>query len=116
MNGAMPVCVHMFSLTDTGVTLSTEMMALVVKATRVTSTASTASPACPKCGTNQFAKRSCCGRGGAWFGRCGRPGDSEFEHTWMEGIRACESKLKIYVYRHNGANSELVSLHLSTFR
>ena len=47
---------------------------------------------CPKCGTTKKSgKRSCCARGGAWFKKCGDVGDSNFEHTWGEGMEACKS-------------------------
>ena len=49
---------------------------------------------CPKCGsTNKSGKRSCCAPGGAWFKKCGDVGDTNFDHTWAEGIKACKSKL-----------------------
>ena len=48
-------------------------------------------PACPTCGTiKQTGKLSCCTRGGAWFKQCGDFGDSNFDHTWSEGIEACK--------------------------
>lgn len=34
-------------------------------------------------------KRSCCVRGGAWFNKCGDAGDTQFDHTWTDGINAC---------------------------
>ena len=34
---------------------------------------------------------SCCGRGGSWFGRCGITGGIKFDHTWSEGLQACEA-------------------------
>ena len=47
---------------------------------------------CPKCGTTRKSgKRSCCARGGAWFKRCGNVGDSNFDHTWVEGMQACKT-------------------------
>ena len=50
--------------------------------------------ACPKCGViKKSGQLSCCVRGGAWFKKCGSPGDARFDHTWLEGIQACESKL-----------------------
>ena len=50
--------------------------------------------ACPQCGVNSNSgKRSCCVRGGTWFKKCGDPGDSNFEHTWDEGMKACKGKL-----------------------
>ena len=57
----------------------------------VTTTA--VSAVCPKCGTVQKSGRSsCCGRGGAWFGRCGSVGNTNFEHSWYDGIQACDSR------------------------
>ena len=42
-------------------------------------------------------KLSCCTRGGAWYGNCGDPGDSRFDHTWFEGILSCKSKfIRLY--------------------
>jgi len=41
--------------------------------------------------TTKSGKVSCCGLGGAWEGKCGLVGESDFDHTWAEGIRACES-------------------------
>jgi len=49
--------------------------------------------ACPRCATNTAGKRSCCVRGGAWFEKCGSPGDPTFEHTWADGIKSCLSNL-----------------------
>ena len=46
---------------------------------------------CTKCGTiRKSGLRSCCARDGDWFKNCGDPGDLQFEHTWFEGIQACE--------------------------
>ena len=51
------------------------------------------SSACPKCGIVQKSgKRSCCSRGGAWFGACGTANNVEFAHTWHEGIQACNAR------------------------
>ena len=53
---------------------------------------------CPKCGiTNKSGLRSCCARGGAWFKKCGDPGDTNFGHTWLEGFHACRSSCHIHV-------------------
>ena len=47
---------------------------------------------CPTCGTiKKSGKLSCCARGGAWFKKCGDPGDN-FEYTWFEGMEACKGK------------------------
>ena len=52
------------------------------------------SVACPKCNiTKKSGTLSCCARGGAWFKNCGDVGDTQFDHTWAEGIEACTSRL-----------------------
>ena len=38
---------------------------------------------------DKLGKLSCCARGGAWFNNCGRTVNSNFEHTWIEGLKAC---------------------------
>ena len=49
---------------------------------------------CPKCGSvKKSRERSCCARGGAWFKACGDVGDSQFDHTWADGIQACKREL-----------------------
>ena len=46
---------------------------------------------CPKCGTTEkTGEHSCCARGGSWYNDCGDAGDTEFDHTWSEGIQACK--------------------------
>lgn len=47
---------------------------------------------CPKCGVNPSGKRSCCGSGGSWSGKCGDLGDYK-EHTWFEGLKVCQIEL-----------------------
>ena len=48
---------------------------------------------CSECGTiKKSGKRSCCGRGGSWFGHCGSAENANLTHTWYEGIRACEAQ------------------------
>ena len=62
------------------------------EASTARSTSAASSTQCPKCGLGkQSGKRSCCFRGGAWFKKCGAAGDSQLEHTWVEGIQACKS-------------------------
>ena len=59
----------------------------------------TAGP-CPKCAISEKnGKISCCARGGAWYSNCGNDGDTRFDHTWFEGVQACESKLAIVSIR-----------------
>ena len=59
-------------------------------------TATTALPlsdnVCDKCGTARNGKTSCCAPGGAWFSKCGEPGDSNFDHTWSDGIQECRGE------------------------
>ena len=46
---------------------------------------------CIKCGTaDKSGVLSCCAHGGAWFENCGDAGNADFDHTWTEGIQACE--------------------------
>ena len=46
---------------------------------------------CTKCvTTKKSGKLSCCARGGSWFKKCGDAGDTQFDHTWAEGIQACK--------------------------
>ena len=50
---------------------------------------------CPKCGTiAKYEKRSCCGHGGSWFGNCGSTSNTKGDHTWYEGIRACDVQMQ----------------------
>ena len=57
----------------------------------------TLGPACPNCGTiKKSGKLSCCAPGGTWFETCGKVVDSNFGHTWSEGIEACESTRMTY--------------------
>ena len=52
------------------------------------------SSTCSKCAPiEKSGKISCCGRGGSWFRNCGSGGNSNLDHTWSEGIRACETRL-----------------------
>ena len=57
---------------------------------RVETTTVVPTPSCPKCGVNKKSgKGNCCARGGSWFQKCGDEGDTNFEHTWSEGMVAC---------------------------
>ena len=52
----------------------------------------TTSVLCPKCGIiKKSGKRSCCGRGGSWFGNCGSAGNTKLHHTWYGGAQACKT-------------------------
>ena len=51
-------------------------------------------PVCPKCGTIKGSPRpTCCGRGGAWEGKCGGKDDPKFYYTWKEGLQSCEGEI-----------------------
>ena len=73
------------------------------KSSSVVLTQNTAGLVCPKCGIAKISGRlSCCARGGAWLRKCGDAGDSNFDHTWIEGIRACQSEFpRVPVLRMN---------------
>ena len=47
---------------------------------------------CHTCGVvKKSDKRSCCARGGSWYGKCGGAGNTNREHTWYEGLQACKA-------------------------
>ena len=48
---------------------------------------------CPKCARIKTGEVTCCGQGGSWQGKCGRIGDKRFQHTWVEGEKACSTAL-----------------------
>lgn len=51
---------------------------------------------CPKCGMKtRSGKLSCCSREGAWYNKCGDPGNTSFQYTWLEGVQACESSCQM---------------------
>ena len=51
--------------------------------------------ACPQCGLiKKSGKLSCCAPGGAWVNNCGGPGDSQFDHTWTDGMKSCKGALR----------------------
>ena len=54
---------------------------------------------CLNCATNKAGKRSCCARGGAWFKNCGGVGDTQFNHTWTDGILACEGFTTLFLVK-----------------
>ena len=64
------------------------------------------SDGCRKCGIiKKSGKRSCCARGGAWFKRCGDAGDPTKDHTWADGMAACQRKLRaafMHMHTHAG--------------
>ena len=49
---------------------------------------------CDKCGLfDDSGILSCCAPGGTWFQNCGGNNEPHFDHTWVEGAQACDSKL-----------------------
>ena len=67
------------------------------------------SSVCAKCGIIQKSgKRSCCSRGGSWFGQCVSAGNADLGHTWYEGIRVCEARQSqaVVVQRLHGPQPE----------
>ena len=47
---------------------------------------------CHTCGVvKKSNKRSCCARGGSWYGKCGGADNTNREHTWYEGLQACKA-------------------------
>merc|ERR1712046_146248 len=84
-----------------------------VVACKHTTTINTVS-VCPRCGTiNKSGERSCCGRGGSWFKKCGGAGNTKLHHTWHEGIQVCKARpqynpvidQQLYVAQRKGIGS-----------
>ena len=47
---------------------------------------------CSTCATiKKSGVLSCCARGGTWFKNCGDESNTQFAHTWSEGIQACKA-------------------------
>ena len=83
---AMYACIHMYIISFERLLSRIETSTTTVSAVNSTSTSG-----CVKCGTvAKSGKLSCCARGASWFNNCGDVGDAHFEHTWVEGIHACE--------------------------
>ena len=54
-------------------------------------------PVCPKCvAIKKSGKLSCCAPGGAWFKKCVTSGNSNTEHTWVEGVQACKNVVSLF--------------------
>ena len=71
------------------------MRRIAVVQTRTKSAAVT-SFMCPKCAMiDRLGKLSCCAPTASWYKNCGRTGDSNFEHTWTEGFKACKYAAKV---------------------
>ena len=52
---------------------------------------------CPKCAViKKSGELSCCAPGGAWFKNCGTSGNSNTEHTWVEGVQACKGVVGLF--------------------
>ena len=78
-----------------GVSISCVVLTITFCHTEAPTTKMSSAPmisnGCVKCGVvKKSGKRSCCARGGAWFKNCGDAGDTKFDHTWTEGVHACE--------------------------
>ena len=80
--------------TTTTATTTTTTTATTITVTKPTKAVTAAK--CPKCGSSRTDKRSCCAPGGAWRGKCGDDGEN-MEHTWTEGLDACQCKSSIDV-------------------
>ena len=54
-------------------------------------------------------KYNCCARGGDWFKNCGDAGDTKFDHTWVEGVQACEGYASLSLEGHATRHEEIIS-------
>ena len=82
----------MLNTTVTGTTAPVVATHIPINSVAITRT----NVVCRKCRTVTRTSRrpSCCARGASWFGLCGDSGDTNFQHTWLEGIRACKGVSK----------------------
>ena len=91
---------------DITVSHATMFRFMSADAPATTSASVPSSKVCPQCGINtKTGKRSCCARGGSWFKNCGDADDTQFDHTWAEGIQVCKSSenrvsMKAVMLRH----------------
>ena len=84
-------------------------------------TATIIGPVCSKCATiKKSDKLSCCAPGGAWFNNCGTSDNPNFDHTWIEGMKACKDAASLIVDKKNtqsmlpNQTSAVVSRHQPT--
>ena len=53
---------------------------------------------CSKCGVfKRSGRHSCCAPGGSWHKNCGGDDDTNVDHRWSEGVKACERKFGVEV-------------------
>ena len=85
------------------------------QATTIQSNVTTITSACAKCGTSKKSgKLSCCAPAGSWFEKCGNPGNSNFDHTWDEGVQACRSFSRLFLnsaQQINAAQEQTMTSH-----
>ena len=106
----------MYTLTRPGKSVHTTTS---TAAPQTTTTVATHGLLCPKCGIiNKNGRPSCCAPGGAWFQNCDHGDDkSTLEHTWDEGLAACEGTIAQlgcitslpahYIIRHQYLNANM---------
>ena len=69
-------------------------------------------PVCPKCAAiKKSGKLSCCAPGGAWFKSCGTGGNSNTDHTWLEGVQACKDVVGLFSGK---AEAQFISMNQTT--
>ena len=69
-------------------------------------------PVCPKCAAiKKSGKLSCCAPGGAWFNNCGTSGNSNTDHTWVEGMQACKDVVGVFSVK---AEAQFASINQTT--
>ena len=81
-------CLH----ADAPVTMTKSPVTMTKSPVTTASSPRTTCPKCAKLTGKNSGKLSCCAHGGAWFNKCGKTGDPNFDHTWSEGAKACEGK------------------------
>ena len=81
-------------------------------------TTATTSSVCRTCAViKKSSKLSCCARGGSWFGQCGAIDNTNFRHTWQEGIESCKARQpKKAIYEQQNAVPQNSSISFDNAR
>ena len=53
---------------------------------------------CQNCGKfKRSGRHSCCAPGGSWYRNCGGDDDTNVDHRWSEGVKACRGEFEVEI-------------------
>ena len=88
-----PKCTPQVTTATTAVSLPFPERELIARTPINTPTILGKMSSCPKCATFPKSGRvSCCAPGGAWHNSCGGAANTNVDHRWFEGTKACKRK------------------------